>query len=57
MANVLEKIVAYKRIELVEKEQNLPLELFKDSLTPSTKSFYAALNKENAGYIVYAEQR
>ena len=52
MANVLEKIVAYKRIELVEKEQNLPLELFKDSLTPSTKSFYAALNKENAGYIL-----
>ena len=52
MANVLEKIVADKRIELVEKEQNLPLEQFKDSLTPSTKSFYAALNKENAGYIL-----
>ena len=52
MANVLEKIVADKRNEMVAKEAELPLASFIDDLTPSSKSFYNALAQDNAGYIL-----
>ncbi|MFA3790119.1 bifunctional indole-3-glycerol-phosphate synthase TrpC/phosphoribosylanthranilate isomerase TrpF [Aliiglaciecola sp. SL4] len=52
MANVLEKIVANKREELVQRKLDLPLSSFKDSLTPSERSFYQALSKPNAGYVL-----
>lgn len=51
MANVLEKIVNDKRTELVSREQALPLAQFKDSLTRSDKSLFAALAAPNAGFI------
>ncbi|MBU2878223.1 bifunctional indole-3-glycerol-phosphate synthase TrpC/phosphoribosylanthranilate isomerase TrpF [Aliiglaciecola lipolytica] len=52
MANVLEKIVANKREELVQRKLDLPLSSFKDNLTPSDRSFYQALSKPNAGYVL-----
>ncbi|GAC14694.1 bifunctional indole-3-glycerol-phosphate synthase TrpC/phosphoribosylanthranilate isomerase TrpF [Aliiglaciecola lipolytica] len=51
MANVLEKIVADKRLELEQRKRDKPLSSFKDSLTPSDRSFYQALAQPNAGYI------
>lgn len=52
MANVLEKIVADKRAELIQREAALPLNTFKDTLTPSGKSLFEALRQPNAGYIL-----
>lgn len=52
MQNVLAKIVDDKRIEIAKREADFPLTEFKDQLTPSTKSFYTALNQPNAGYIL-----
>lgn len=51
MSNVLEKIVADKRHEVKERMAELPLASFKATLTPSTKSLFAALKEPNAGYI------
>jgi indole-3-glycerol phosphate synthase/phosphoribosylanthranilate isomerase len=51
VANVLEKIVDDKRLELVERKKKLPLETFKDQLTPSDRSFYQALKQPNAGFV------
>ena len=51
MANVLEKIVMDKREELIAREAQCPLETFKETLVPSQKSLYDALNQANAGYI------
>ena len=51
MANILEKIVADKRIEVAQLKQSMPLASFIDQLTPSTKDMYGALAKDNAGYI------
>jgi len=56
MANVLEKIVADKRIEVEAMKKSLPLENFVNGLTPSTKDMYAALDrsqgKSHAGFIL-----
>ncbi|RDV24282.1 bifunctional indole-3-glycerol-phosphate synthase TrpC/phosphoribosylanthranilate isomerase TrpF [Alteromonas aestuariivivens] len=52
MANVLEKIVADKRIELEGRKASLPLEHFRQSLTPSDKSLFEALKAPNAGFIL-----
>lgn len=52
MANVLEKIVADKRQEIAQRKVDFPLAHFKDGLTPSTRSFFDALNQPNAGYIL-----
>lgn len=52
MANVLEKIVEHKRLEVAEREQQLPLSTFIDSLTPSTKSLYDALKSAPTGFIL-----
>ncbi|MGQ8365607.1 bifunctional indole-3-glycerol-phosphate synthase TrpC/phosphoribosylanthranilate isomerase TrpF [Glaciecola sp. 1036] len=51
MANVLDKIVADKRIELTSLEEQLPLETFQSTLVKSEKSFFDALNKTKAGFI------
>jgi len=51
MANVLEKIVADKRLEVAQRETALPLNSFIDTLTPSEKSLFDALNQESAGFI------
>ncbi|MDT0594598.1 bifunctional indole-3-glycerol-phosphate synthase TrpC/phosphoribosylanthranilate isomerase TrpF [Glaciecola petra] len=51
MANVLEKIVADKRIELEQLKQDKPLSTFIDSLLPSTNSFYDALAAPGTSYV------
>ncbi|WJG10846.1 bifunctional indole-3-glycerol-phosphate synthase TrpC/phosphoribosylanthranilate isomerase TrpF [Aliiglaciecola sp. LCG003] len=51
MANVLEKIVADKHQELSQRKEQLPLESFISTLTPSDRSFYDALAHPNAGFI------
>ncbi len=51
MANILEKIVANKRIEVEQLKQAIPLATFIDDLQPTTKDMYAALAKDNAGFI------
>ncbi|KGK00922.1 bifunctional indole-3-glycerol-phosphate synthase TrpC/phosphoribosylanthranilate isomerase TrpF [Thalassotalea sp. ND16A] len=50
--NILEKIVADKRIELVQLKQELPLANFIDQLQPTSKDMYKALAEENAGFIL-----
>ncbi|WP_394175494.1 bifunctional indole-3-glycerol-phosphate synthase TrpC/phosphoribosylanthranilate isomerase TrpF [Thalassotalea litorea] len=52
MANILETIVADKRIEIAERKQAFPLSNFINTLVPSRKDFYAALSQENAGFIL-----
>ena len=53
--NVLEKIIATKRQELVTLKAKLPLESFINQLVPSQKDMYAALDRNhgsaNAGFI------
>ncbi|MEW6992070.1 bifunctional indole-3-glycerol-phosphate synthase TrpC/phosphoribosylanthranilate isomerase TrpF [Colwelliaceae bacterium 6441] len=56
MANVLEKIVADKRIEVERLKQEKPLASFINELKPTTKDMYAALDrkqgKSHAGFIL-----
>ncbi|GAA5133734.1 bifunctional indole-3-glycerol-phosphate synthase TrpC/phosphoribosylanthranilate isomerase TrpF [Thalassotalea piscium] len=56
MANVLEKIVANKRIEIEQLKKQKPLSSFVNELTPSTKDMYAALDRKQnngqAGFIL-----
>lgn len=52
MANVLEKIVIDKRIEISQRKAALPLEQFITKLLPSERSFYSALAQPNAGFIL-----
>ena len=52
MANVLEKIVLDKQAEIAQRKIDLPLEQFIAGLTPSERSFYAALVQPNAGFIL-----
>ena len=56
MANVLEKIVADKRIEIAQLKIDKPLASFIDDLKPTTKDMYAALDrkqgKSQAGFIL-----
>lgn len=56
MANVLEKIVADKRIEIERLKQEKPLNTFIDELTPTKKDMYAALDRKqgnnHAGFIL-----
>ncbi|SFD25747.1 bifunctional indole-3-glycerol-phosphate synthase TrpC/phosphoribosylanthranilate isomerase TrpF [Pseudoalteromonas denitrificans] len=49
MANVLEKIVTDKAIELEERKQQRPLSSFIDTVKPSTRSFYQALRRTDNG--------
>jgi len=56
MANILEKIVADKRIEIDALKISKPLSSFIDELTPTKKDMYAALrrtqDKPEAGFIL-----
>ncbi len=56
MANVLEKIVADKRIEVEQLKQTKPLASFIEQLVPTTKDMYAALDRKqgnaHAGFIL-----
>ncbi len=51
MANVLEKIVQDKRIEIAQREATFPASQFIEQLEPTQKSFYAALAAPNASFI------
>jgi len=56
MANILDKIVANRRIEINALKKAKPLASFIDELTPTTKDMYAALKrteeKPEAGFIL-----
>ncbi len=52
MPNVLEKICADRTLDIAELKQQKPLASFIDELTPSDRSFYDALAKPEAGYIL-----
>ncbi len=52
MANVLEKIVLDKKLEIAQRKVDLPLANFIDGLTPSNRSFYDALAQPNAGFVL-----
>jgi indole-3-glycerol phosphate synthase/phosphoribosylanthranilate isomerase len=52
MANVLEKIVLDKKLEIAQRKIDLPLASFIDGLTPSDRSFYDALAQPNAGFVL-----
>ena len=56
MANILEKIVADKRIEIEQRKIDFPLSEFIDSLVPTQKDMYAALDRKQgqayAGFIL-----
>lgn len=51
MPNVLEKIVADKRLEVEQRKAAFPLDNFKANLTASSKSLFDALNGPNAGFV------
>ncbi|XQW83703.1 bifunctional indole-3-glycerol-phosphate synthase TrpC/phosphoribosylanthranilate isomerase TrpF [Thalassotalea piscium] len=56
MANVLEKIVANKRLEVEQLKKDKPLASFIEQLTPTNKNMYAALDRKQgqsqAGFIL-----
>lgn len=56
MANILDKIVANRRIEIDALKKTKPLESFVNELKPTTKNMYAALQrtkeKPEAGFIL-----
>jgi len=56
MANILEKIVADKRIEIAQRKIDFPLSDFIDTLVPTEKDMYAALDRKqgyaHAGFIL-----
>ena len=56
MANILDKIVANRRLEIAALKKSKPLTSFIDELTPTTKDMYAALrrtkDKPAAGFIL-----
>ncbi|ARD45549.1 bifunctional indole-3-glycerol-phosphate synthase TrpC/phosphoribosylanthranilate isomerase TrpF [Colwellia sp. PAMC 21821] len=56
MSNILEQIVANRRIEIAELKKEIPLASFIDGLTPSKKDMYQALTrtaeKPYAGFIL-----
>jgi len=51
MANILTQIVADKRIELTQLQQQLPLASFINKVTPSNKNFYAAVSRKQVNGI------
>ncbi|WP_289169433.1 bifunctional indole-3-glycerol-phosphate synthase TrpC/phosphoribosylanthranilate isomerase TrpF [uncultured Pseudoalteromonas sp.] len=52
MANVLDKIVADKKQELIERKAARPLESFKHLAVPTSRSFYKALAKPGTQFIL-----
>ncbi|GAA0521764.1 bifunctional indole-3-glycerol-phosphate synthase TrpC/phosphoribosylanthranilate isomerase TrpF [Tatumella terrea] len=49
---VLEKIVADKAIWVAERKQQQPLETFRETLTPSSRNFYQALQRDKSAFIL-----
>ena len=52
MANVLDKIIADKKIELIERKAARPLESFKHQAKPTERSFYKALAATGTQFIL-----
>ncbi|MGS0496674.1 bifunctional indole-3-glycerol-phosphate synthase TrpC/phosphoribosylanthranilate isomerase TrpF [Pseudoalteromonas mariniglutinosa] len=52
MANVLDKIVADKKVELVERKAKRPLESFKHQAVPTNRDFYQALAAPGTQFIL-----
>ncbi len=52
MANVLDKIVADKKLELIERKAARPLESFKDQAVPTSRDFYKALAAPGTQFIL-----
>ncbi|MBB1397494.1 bifunctional indole-3-glycerol-phosphate synthase TrpC/phosphoribosylanthranilate isomerase TrpF [Pseudoalteromonas sp. SG44-8] len=52
MANVLDKIVADKKIELIERKSKRPLESFKHQAIPTNRDFYKALATPGTQFIL-----
>ncbi|BBN81315.1 tryptophan biosynthesis protein TrpCF [Pseudoalteromonas sp. A25] len=52
MANVLDKIVADKQIELQQRKASMPLASFIDKVQPTTRDFYGALAKPGTQFIL-----
>ena len=52
MANVLDKIIADKKIELIERKAARPLESFKHQAEPTERSFYQALAAPGTQFIL-----
>ncbi|MCG7546871.1 bifunctional indole-3-glycerol-phosphate synthase TrpC/phosphoribosylanthranilate isomerase TrpF [Pseudoalteromonas sp. Of7M-16] len=52
MANVLEKIVADKKIELEERKMTLPLSEFQSLVKPSERDFYGQMSKPGIQFIL-----
>ncbi|MDQ9090857.1 bifunctional indole-3-glycerol-phosphate synthase TrpC/phosphoribosylanthranilate isomerase TrpF [Pseudoalteromonas haloplanktis] len=52
MANVLDKIVADKKVELVERKAKRPLESFKHQAIPTNRDFYQALAAPGTQFIL-----
>lgn len=52
MTNILNKIVRERRQDIEQLKQNMPLESFKQTLTPSTRSLFDALSEDNTSFIL-----
>ena len=52
MANVLDKIIADKKIELIERKAARPLDSFKHQAKPTERSFYKALAASGTQFIL-----
>lgn len=52
MANVLEKIVADKRIEVEARKKAMPLDTFINDIVPSNRDFYGQLAKPGTNFIL-----
>ena len=52
MANVLDKIVADKKIELAERKAKRPLDSFKSQAVPTNRDFYKALTAPGIQFIL-----
>jgi indole-3-glycerol phosphate synthase/phosphoribosylanthranilate isomerase len=52
MNNILDKIIAHKKVELIQRKFHLPLDKFIDTVQPSTNSFYQALKNADVGFIL-----
>lgn len=52
MANVLDKIVADKKLELIERKATRPLESFKNQVCPTKRDFYQALAAPGTQFIL-----
>lgn len=52
MANVLDKIVADKKLELIERKTKRPLASFKEQAVPTSRDFYSALASKGTQFIL-----